>query len=186
MQEPQHIWLPRLHLSPSDVLHGHQYLIDSGDVLLHLCDVMLHHCEFDALSRPESLHNGSVFVSDVFFDYGLYGFYFVYAVVKTHDLSDELGTLGDQGVMDTTIYEVETGTESFFHGGDAMELGVVGSHDCAVVADQFFTGVTEVTQLLTMQETLALGIWVLLVLVVVHAATWSTAKHHTKGRVEIT
>jgi hypothetical protein len=55
-------------ISTCNLFHGHQDFIDSSDILLNFRDVMLQHSQLDSLCRPKSLHDGSVFVSNIFLD----------------------------------------------------------------------------------------------------------------------
>ena len=54
--------------------------------------------------------------------------------------------------MDVLVDSVESIPESLIYGGDPVQLGVVRTHHGAIVADQFFTRVTEVSQRLFMKK----------------------------------
>ena len=54
--------------------------------------------------------------------------------------------------MDAFIDDVEAVPESLVHGRNPVELGVMGSHDCAVVAEEFLTRVTEVAESLVVEH----------------------------------
>jgi len=51
-----------------DILHGHQNFIYTGDVFLDFGDIMLEDGHLDALGTSQAFHNGTIFVSDVFFN----------------------------------------------------------------------------------------------------------------------
>jgi hypothetical protein len=132
------------------VLHGHQDFVDTGDVFLDLGDVVLQDGHLNALGAPQAFHYGTILVSDVFLDNILEGFNLVDAMVKSNDLGDKLGTLGDDTRMNGSVDQVKAGTESLLHGGDTMQLGVMRAHNCAIITNQLLTGVAEVSQGLIM------------------------------------
>ena len=68
-------------------------------------------------------------------------------MVKSHDLADELGPLGDETLMNVFIDLVEPVLEGVVDSADPVQLSIVRSHHCTVVADQLFATVTEVSQL---------------------------------------
>ena len=55
--------------------------------------------------------------------------------------------------MNGLVDGLETVTEGLLHVADAMQLGVVGTHHCAVVTKELFTGVAEVTERFPVQHT---------------------------------
>lgn len=128
-----------LGAASSDVLHGHEYLVDAGDVLLDFGDVVLEHGHLDALGTAQSLHDRSVLVPDVLLDHALQGLHLVDPVVQTHDLGDQLRSLWHYTRMDRSVYQVKTGAEGFFHSRDSMQLGIVRTHNCAIIAYQLLT-----------------------------------------------
>ena len=99
----------------SYVLHSHEYLINPGDVLLHLGNIMLQHGHLDSLSAPEAFHDRAILVPDVLLDDALEGLDLVDAVVETHDLRDQLGSLGHDARVDRPVYQVEAGPKGLLH-----------------------------------------------------------------------
>jgi len=127
------------------IFHSHQNLVDTGDVLLDLCYVVLQDSHLDTLSAPKALHDGTILVSNVFLNHILEGLYLIDSVVKSNDLRDKLSTLGYNTCVNGSVNQVETGTESFLHGRNTVKLGVVRAHNRAIIANQLFTRVTEVS-----------------------------------------
>ena len=74
-------------------LHEHQYLVDPGYIPLDFCDVMLEYCCFDTLSTTQALHDACIFIANVSFNYSFDGFNFIEPMVKSNDLSNQLGPL---------------------------------------------------------------------------------------------
>ena len=72
----------------SDLFHKHENLVDTGDVLLNLRQIMLQNSGLDAFSRLETLSDACILVSDVAVNHALDCFNFLKAVVKAHDLTD--------------------------------------------------------------------------------------------------
>lgn len=135
-----------------DLFHRHQYLINPCDVFLDLSDIMLKHSQFNPLSGPQPLHNSGIFVPDVLFYNSLNSFNFIKSMVEPHNLTNQLGSFWNQGLVDILVHSVKSVPESLVDGGDPVELGVVRTHHCAIVADQLFTRVTEVSQRLFMKK----------------------------------
>ena len=92
----------------------------------------------------------SVFVSYIFFNNAFNSFNFVKSVVQPYNLADQLGSLWDKRLVDVLVHGIEPIPESFIDGRNSMQLGVVGPHHCAVVADKFLARDTEVSQRLLM------------------------------------
>jgi hypothetical protein len=163
--------LSLLVASSGYIFHSHEYLINPGDVLLHLGYIMLQHGHLDSLSAPEAFHDGAILVSDVLLNHALECLDLVDAVVEPHYLSDQLRSFRHDARMDRTVYQVEAGAEGLLHGRDTVQLGVVRAHHGAVVADELLAGVAEVAQGLVVQETLLFQNWVHLVGVGVRVLT---------------
>ena len=66
-------------------------------------------------------------------------------MVKSDDLADQLGPLWHQTLVNRSVNSLESEPKRLFHVADAMQLGVMGTHHCAVVTKELFTGVAEVT-----------------------------------------
>jgi hypothetical protein len=67
-----------------------------------------------------------------------------------------------------------------------MQLGVMGAHDCAIVADQLFARIAEVSQRLIVQEALLFQDWIHLIGARVRVAASShrcTPEHRTERRL---
>ena len=141
-----------LDVTHSDLFHEHENLVDPGDILLHLRDIMLQHGSFNTLSTPESLHDPRVLVSNVPLNHRLHRLDFIEPMVKADDLTNELGALGYQRVVDRLVDRFKTVAERLFHIADAMKLRVVGPHDRAVVAEELLARVTEVPERLSVQH----------------------------------
>ena len=62
--------------------------------------------------------------------------------------------------MDGAVDHIESVPESFIHRTDSVQLSVVWAHYCAVVANQLLARITEISQLLIVEEALLLGLWV--------------------------
>lgn len=54
---------------------------------------MLQHCQLYTFSRPETLHDGCVLILNIFVNHVLDCFDLVQAVVKSYNLTNELGSL---------------------------------------------------------------------------------------------
>ena len=89
-----------LAIASSDLLHEHQDLVDPRNVLLDFSNVMLEHSSFDTLCTPKSLHDAGVLISNIPLNYALDSFNFVQAVVKSNYLTDQLGSLGHEVLVD--------------------------------------------------------------------------------------
>jgi hypothetical protein len=88
VKEANHIWAALAHenwlvrgATCSHILHGHQDLIDAGDVFLDLSDVMLKDSHLNAFSTSQALHDGTILVSDVLLDHILEGLNLVDSVI---------------------------------------------------------------------------------------------------------
>jgi hypothetical protein len=88
VKEANHIWAALAHenwlvggASRGHILHGHQDLIDAGDVFLYLRDVMLKDSHLNAFSTSQALHDGTILVSDVLLDHILEGLNLVDSVI---------------------------------------------------------------------------------------------------------
>jgi hypothetical protein len=89
-----------------------------------------------------------------------------------------LGTLRYDARMNGSIYQIKTGTEGLLHGGNSVKLGIVGTHNCAIVANELFTRIAEISQRLIVKETLFLKDRIHLI----GARVWvASTKHSTKG-----
>ena len=113
---------------------------------------MLEHSRFDSLSRSESLHNACILIANVPFNHILHCFNLIETVIKTDYLADELGTFRHETAMDVFIDCFKSVTESFFHVANSMELCVMGTHNCAVIAQKLLTAVAKVAQRLVMKH----------------------------------
>ncbi len=65
--------------------------------------------------------------------------------------------------MNIPIYQIKSRSKSLFYWRNSMKLSIMRTHNCAVIADQLFTWITEVSQWLAMQEAHLLCFRVLLV-----------------------
>jgi len=80
------LWGDFVLVAGSDFLHRHQYLIDPRDVFLDLSDIMLEHRKLNPLGGPQPLHDGGIFVPDVFFYNSLNSFNFIKSMIEPNDL----------------------------------------------------------------------------------------------------
>ena len=106
---------------------------------------MLQNCSLNAFCASEPLHDTGILVSNIALNHVFNCFNLVETVVQAHNLTDELGALRHQAVVNGLVNGLETVTESLLHVADTVELGIVRAHHCAVVADQLFARVAEVT-----------------------------------------
>jgi hypothetical protein len=60
--------------------------------------------------------------------------------------------------MNRSVDDIESISESFLHCRDSVELGVVRTHNSAVIADQLFARIAEVSERLMVKETILLGL----------------------------
>lgn len=79
-------------------------------------DIVLKNCKFDTFCRPQPLHNGSIFVSNIFFNNSLNRFDFIEPVVKSNNLSNELSSLWDQALMNIPVDSIKTIPEGVING----------------------------------------------------------------------
>ena len=107
--------LRRLLVPACYVLHSHENLIDSSDILLNLSNIMLQNSELDTLCASKSFHNSSVFVPDIFVNDALNCLDLVDSMIKSHDLTNQLSSLGHQAVMNRSIDDVKSVSKGFFH-----------------------------------------------------------------------
>ena len=107
---------------------------------------MLHNGCLAPFSTSEPFHNSSILVPNVSLNNALHSLNFVETVVKSDDLTDQLGTLRHQILVNRLIDSLKSIPKGLLHVADAMQLSVMRSHDRAVVAQQLFAGVTKVTQ----------------------------------------
>lgn len=161
------------------IFHSHKYLINPGDVLLHLSDVMLQDGHLDSFGAPEAFHDRAVLVPYVLLDHAFQRLDLVDAVVEPHDLSDQLRSLRHDARVDRPVDQVEARPEGLLHGRNTVELRVVRAHHCTVVADQLLTRVTEIAEGLVVQETLLFQNWVHLVSLRVRVLSTTEASIHT-------
>jgi hypothetical protein len=82
-------------ISGCDIFHSHKDFIDSCNVFLYFGDIMLEYSALHSLARPQSFHNGRVFVPDIFFNDALKVLDLIKSMVKSHDLTDQLSSFGD-------------------------------------------------------------------------------------------
>ena len=76
---------------------------------------MLEHRQFDSLSRSESLHDGCILISDILFNDSFDRFYFVKSVIKSDDLTDELGSLRHQTLVNSLVDSIKAVPESIIN-----------------------------------------------------------------------
>jgi hypothetical protein len=76
VKEPNHIWAALTHenwlvrgTSCGNIFHGHQDLIDAGNVFLHFSDVMLKYSHLNTFSTSQAFHYSTILVSDVLLDH---------------------------------------------------------------------------------------------------------------------
>jgi hypothetical protein len=88
VKEPNHIWAALTHenwlvrgTSCGNIFHGHQDLIDAGNVFLHFSDIMLENSHLNTFSTPQALHDSTILVSDVLLDHILEGLNLVDSVI---------------------------------------------------------------------------------------------------------
>jgi len=79
--------------------------------------------------------------------------------------------------MNGSVHQIKTGSEGLLHGGNSVKLGVVRTHNCAIVANELFTRVAEVSQRLVVKETLFLKYRIHLISARMRVAS---TKHSTK------
>ena len=80
--------------------------------------------------------------------------------------------------MNGSVNQIKTGSEGLLHGGNSVKLSVVRTHNCAIVANELFTRVAEVSQRLVVKETLFLKDRIHLISARVRVAA---TKHCTEG-----
>lgn len=95
-------------VSACNLFHSHKDLINSCDVFLDFSNIMLQYCKFDSLSRPESLHDSSILISDILFNDSLNRFNLIESMIQPNYLSNELSSLGDQALMNSFIHAIKT------------------------------------------------------------------------------
>jgi len=119
---------------------------------LHLSDVVLENSCLDAFSTSQSLHNSGILVSDIALDHVLNSFYFIEAVVKSHDLANQLRSLRHQTSVNRLVHGLEAISKGLLHVANTMELGVMRPHDSTVVANELFASITEVSERLVVEH----------------------------------
>lgn len=103
-------------ISTGNLFHGHEDLINSRDVFLDLSDVMLEDSKLDSLSGPKPFHYSCVLISDILFNDSFNRLYLIKPVVKSHNLTDELGSLWNQALMDSFVHSVKSVAECIIDG----------------------------------------------------------------------
>jgi len=114
---------------------------------------VLQDSRFDAFCRFKSFHHAGIFIPDVTLDDLFDSFDFVKPMIKSDNLTDKLGSFWHQTLMDLPVHLIKSVTESFLDVTNSMQLRIVGTHHCAIVTKQFFTGVTKVAQWLIVKKT---------------------------------
>ena len=67
-------------------------------------------------------------------------------MIESNNLSYQLGSLWNDTCMNRSVNKIKSNSEGFLHRSDAMKLGIVRTHDGAVVANQLITRVTEIPE----------------------------------------
>lgn len=80
--------------------------------------------------------------------------------------------------MNGSVHQIKAGAEGLLHGGNSVKLGVMRTHNCAIVTNELFTRIAEVSQRLVVKETLLLKDRIHLISARVRVAS---TKHSTEG-----
>jgi len=145
-------------LTTCNLLHSHQDLVNTSDVLLNLSDVMLEHCKLNTFSRSQSLSDSRILILDVFVDNSLNSLNLVEAMVKSDNLSNKLSSLGHKTSVNALVNSIKPVLKRFINRTNSMKLGVMRAHNCTVVTDKLFATVTEIPQRLFVQNTVLLAV----------------------------
>ena len=74
-------------------------------------------------------------------------------MVEAHNLAYELGSLGDDVLVDGLVDGLKAETEGLVQVADPVQLGVMGTHNRAVIAEELFATVAEEFERFVVQHT---------------------------------